>query len=108
MADTMEKHAFTMKLNPGMAQEYKRRHDEIWGELVDLLREAGVRDYSIFLEEKSNTLFGVMWRSKDHTMDVLPEHPVMKRWWSHMADLMATNVGGQPFTTDLRLVFHME
>ena len=54
----MEKHAFKMMLNPGMAEEYKRRHDEIWPELVDLLHEAGVSDYSIFLDEDTNTLFG--------------------------------------------------
>lgn len=103
----MEKHAFTMTLNEGMADEYKRRHDEIWPELVDLLHEAGVSDYSIFLDEKTNTLFGVLWRRRDHTMAALPEHPVMQKWWAYMGDIMVTHDSNEPVATDLRLVFHM-
>jgi L-rhamnose mutarotase len=66
--DGYEKHAFKMQLNPGMAAEYKRRHDAIYPDLVDLLHEAGVKDYSIHLDEETNTLFGVLWRRVDHTM----------------------------------------
>lgn len=108
MPANMEKHAFKMRLNPGMAEEYKRRHDAIWPELVELLHEAGVSDYSIFLDEETNTLFGVLWRRSDHTMAALPDHPVMQRWWAHMADIMATNARNEPLSTDLRPVFHME
>jgi L-rhamnose mutarotase len=104
----MEKHAFKMTLNPGMANEYKRRHDAIWPELVELLHEAGVSDYSIFLDEETNTLFGVMWRRADHTLAALPAHPVMQKWWAHMADIMATNARNEPTASDLHLVFHME
>lgn len=104
----MEKHAFKMRLNPGAAEEYKRRHDEIWPELVALLHEAGGSDYSIFLDEESNTLFGVMWRRKDHGLASLPGHPVMQKWWTHMADLMETNANNEPLAEDLRLVFHMD
>ena len=104
----MEKHAFKMRLNPGMAGEYKRRHDEIWPELVDLLHEAGVSDYSIFLDEETDTLFGVLWRRADHTMADLPSTALMRKWWAHMADIMATNENNEPITDDLRLVFHMD
>ena len=62
-----EKYAFTMRLNPGMKAEYRKRHDAIWPELVALLREAGVSDYSIHLDEATNTLFGVLWRRDGHT-----------------------------------------
>ena len=85
----MEKYAFRMMLNPGMADEYRKRHDEIWPELVDLLKQAGVQDYSIHLDPETNALFGVLWRPADHGMAALPDHPVMQRWWAHMADLMA-------------------
>lgn len=103
-----EKYAFTMKLNPGMRDEYIRRHDEIWPELVVLLREAGVRDYSIHLDEATGTLFGVLWRRRDHTMDALPDHPVMQRWWAHMADIMQTHPDNRPVDTPLLNVFHMD
>ena len=77
----MEKYAFKMHLNPGCQDEYKKRHDEIWPELVMLLKDAGVSDYSIHLDEDTNILFGVLWRSDDHTMDSLPDHPIMQKWW---------------------------
>ena len=103
-----EKHAFKMQLNPGMAAEYKRRHDAIFPELVDLLHEAGVKDYSIHLDEETNILFGVLWRRKDHTMDGLPNTAVMQRWWAHMADVMATNDKNEPVSTDLVPMFWMK
>ncbi|WGV18158.1 L-rhamnose mutarotase [Fuscovulum ytuae] len=104
----MEKYAFKMQLHPGMEEEYRRRHDEIWPELVDLLREAGVRDYSIHLDRETGILFGVLWRKKDHGMAALPTHPVMRRWWAHMADIMVTKPDNEPVAVLLAPVFHMD
>jgi L-rhamnose mutarotase len=92
----MEKYAFKMKLNPGMEAEYKRRHDAIWPELVALLKEAGVADYSIHLDRDTGTLFAVLWRADDHRMDDLASHPVMQRWWAHMADIMQVKPDNEP------------
>ena len=103
----MEKYAFKMKLNPGMKAEYKRRHDEIWPELVALLKQAGISDYSIHLDEETNILFGVLWRSDDHGMAELPRHPVMRRWWAHMADVMETRADNEPVAVPLETMFHM-
>lgn len=103
-----EQHAFRMQLNPGMAAEYQKRHDAIFPELVDLLRAAGVKDYSIHLDEQTNILFGVLWRRKDHTMADLPGTEIMQRWWAHMADLMATNDKNEPIATDLVPLFWMK
>ena len=104
----MEKYAFRMKLNPGMEAEYKRRHNQIWSELVALLKEAGVSDYSVHLDRGTNALFGVLWRKDDHCMDDLPKHPVMKRWWAHMADIMAVKPDNEPIAVPLVSVFHMD
>ncbi len=103
----VEKVAFTMRLKPGMEAEYKRRHDEIFPELVALLKQAGVSDYSIHLDPASHLLFGVLWRRKDHGMAALPDHPVMKRWWAHMADIMETHPSNEPVVTPLTTVFHL-
>ncbi|WP_434621870.1 L-rhamnose mutarotase [Tabrizicola sp. M-4] len=103
----MEKYAFKMHLNPGMAEEYRRRHDAIWPELVALLKEAGVQDYSIHLDPETDTLFGVLWRRHDHGMDALPAHPVMQRWWAHMADIMRTKPDNEPVAVPLVPMFHM-
>ncbi|TRL40618.1 L-rhamnose mutarotase [Rhizobium straminoryzae] len=104
---TLERYAFKMKLNPGMEDEYRKRHDEIWPELVSLLHEAGVSDYSIHLDRETNILFGLLTRPADHGMASLPDHPVMKRWWAHMADIMATNPDNSPVAVDLVPVFHL-
>ena len=103
----MQKHAFKMRLNPGCEEEYKKRHDEIWPELVELLKDAGVSDYSIHLDRETNILFGVLWRTDDHTMERLPTLDIMKKWWAHMSDVMETHPDNEPVATDLTTVFYM-
>ena len=102
----MEEIAFTMQLRPGVAAEYQRRHDEIWPELTQLLAQAGIRDYSIYLDEASGTLFAVQKRLPGHTADQLPAHALLQRWWAYMADLMETNPDDSPVVQPLRQVFH--
>ena len=50
----------------------------------------------------------MLWRRDDHGMDDLPSHPVMRRWWAHMADIMETNPDGSPVAVPLETVFHLE
>jgi L-rhamnose mutarotase len=102
-----ERYVFRMQLNPGMAAEYQRRHDAIWPELVDLLHQAGVGDYSIHLDAETGLLIGVLMRKTGHTMDDLPSHPVMQKWWAHMADIMQTTPDNAPVAVALPRVFHM-
>ena len=104
----MTRHAFTMKLKPGCIEEYKGRHDALWPELAAALREAGVSDYSIFLDEQTLTLFAVQKRTDAHTADQLPSHPVVQRWWAHMAPLMETHPDNAPVSSPLREVFHLD
>ena len=103
----MHKYAFRMQLNPGMEDECRRLHDEGWPELVGLLKQAGIEDYSIHLDPETNALFGVLWRRDDHAMNDLPDHPVMQRWWAHMADMMATNPDSSPVAVPLVPMFHL-
>ena len=102
-----ERYAFKMRLHPSMADEYRRRHDAIWPELADLLKSAGISNYSIHLDAGSGTLFAYLERTADHTMDDLPDHPVMQRWWQHMKDIMATNPDGSPVVEPLAEMFHL-
>lgn len=103
-----EKYAFRMRLNPGMKAEYVRWHDDIWPELVALLKDAGIFDYSIHLDEETDMLFGVLWRRAGHAMDELPKQEVMRRWWAHMADIMETKPDGEPVAVPLVTVFHID
>jgi L-rhamnose mutarotase len=98
---------FRMRLNDGMEAEYKRRHDAIWPELVALLHEAGVSDYTIHLDRETNLLIGVLIRTDAHGMDALPEHPLMRKWWAHMADIMETGDDNAPVAVPLTPLFHM-
>ncbi len=102
-----EQIAFRMNLFPGQAAEYRKRHDEIFPELATALKEAGVSDYSIWLDAESGHLFGILTRSDDHTMDALPDREVMKRWWAHMADIMATDADNVPVQIPLKRVFYL-
>jgi L-rhamnose mutarotase len=103
----MQRHAITMQLKPGAAEEYRRRHDALWPEMGDVLRAAGISGYSIFLDEASGTLFAVMTREDHNTCGDLPNHPVVKRWWAHMADLMVTNDDHSPVEKPLIEVFYL-
>jgi L-rhamnose mutarotase len=103
----MKNHAFRMKLKPGVTAEYRRRHDEIWPELSRLLTEAGIYDYSIFLDEETLHLFAVLKLREPNTRDQLPGHPVMKRWWDYMKDLMHTHPDGRPIEWPLVPMFHL-
>lgn len=104
MAETV---AFRMNLFPGQAEEYKRRHDAIWPELAALLKEAGVSDYSIWLDEDTHHLFAVLKREQEHGMDRLPLEPVVRRWWDMMADIMETETDNTPVQVSLRKMFHL-
>jgi L-rhamnose mutarotase len=104
----MQKIAFLMKLKPGFEEEYKKRHDEIWPELSQALTDAGIRDYSIYLDRTTGLLFAVQKRTEIHTADDLPELPIVKKWWAYMADIMDTNPDNSPVSTPLECVFHAE
>jgi len=104
----MEQIAFKMQLLPGHAAEYKRRHDEFWPELAALLRDAGISDYSIFLDEETHILFAVLRRSETHRMEELPKTELMQRWWRYMADLMQVEADQSPVQRALTPVFHLD
>jgi L-rhamnose mutarotase len=100
--------AFKMKLHPGKEAEYKRRHDALWPELNDLLKQAGISEYSIFLDEETNFLIGTMLVSDEEKVNSLSNHPVMKKWWTYMKDIMETNNDNSPVSIPLKEVFYLK
>lgn len=103
----MQRVAFKMKLRPGFEAEYQLRHDSIWPELVDLLKEAGIVDYSIFLDEQTHSLFGVLKVNDELSLDALPQQEIMQRWWTYMKDIMDTNPDHSPVSIPLKEVFYL-
>lgn len=102
----MQRFAFKMKLNPGCVAEYKKRHDEIWPELSQLLREAGISDYSIFLDEETHTLFAVQKQIGQSSQD-LAKTEIVQKWWAYMADIMETNPDNSPVSIPLKELFYL-
>ena len=102
----MTTRAFRMKLKPGTVEEYRRRHDELWPDLGQALSEAGIYDYSIFLDEQTLHLFAVLKLRPDNKVAELPQKEVMRRWWDYMADLMEVEPGNRPREWPLEQMFH--
>lgn len=100
--------AFKMKLFPGMEAEYKKRHDALWPEMVDMIHEYGGKDYSIFLDRETNTLFGTLNIESEERWAESANTEVCRRWWHYMADIMDTNPDESPVSVDLVPVFHLD
>jgi L-rhamnose mutarotase len=100
--------AFKMKLYPGFKEEYRKRHSEIWPELVKMLKDEGIGNYSIFLDEETNILFAYQEQSGESSSQDLGQTEIVKKWWKYMADIMETNTDNSPVTIPLEQVFFME
>jgi L-rhamnose mutarotase len=105
---TMNRIAFKMKLNPGQKEEYRKRHDEIWPEMVHLLKKAGVHEYSIFLDEESNSLFAFQKIESSSSSQDFGSMKTVQKWWKYMADIMETNPDDSPVIKELEEVFNLE
>lgn len=107
MNDDTETIAFRLTLVPGQIAAYRKRHDEIWPELEEALRAAGIIEYRIFNQPGDTALFAVMRRKKNHDLDALAESAVMRRWWDMMRDVTVTGPDGVPVQQALETVYVM-
>lgn len=96
----MEKYAWTAKIKEGKKAEYIKRHDEIWPELVKVLKDAGIYNYTIWAD--GNTLFGYYECEKgmEFATKTQAESPVVDKWNEYMKDVMEMTIdpetGAQP------------
>jgi L-rhamnose mutarotase len=104
----MQRLAFKMKLNPGQKDAYKVRHDQLWPELKQLLKDNGVSEYSIFLDEETSILFAFQKVSGEGGSQDLANNPIVKKWWDFMADIMEVNPDNSPISIPLEEVFYLE
>lgn len=100
--------AFKMNLNEGQKEEYKRRHDALWPELHQLLKEAGISEYSIFLDEETNILFAFQKVSGEGGSQDLGQTEIVQKWWKYMSDVMESNTDNSPVTKPLTELFYMQ
>ena len=104
----MKRLAFKMYLNKGQKEEYIKRHTEIWPELKQLLKDSGVSDYSIFLDEETNLLYAFQKVASDDSSQNLGQKEIVQKWWKFMADIMKTNFDNSPVAVELEEVFYMK
>jgi L-rhamnose mutarotase len=99
---------FKMKLYEGQEEEYKRRHDLLWPEMIDMIHEHGGSDYTIFLDRETNTLFGVITIENEELWSKGAATAINRKWWDYMADIMETNPDNSPVAVDLVNLFHLD
>ena len=100
--------AFKMKLNKGQKEAYTKRHNDLWPELKELLKEAGVSEYSIFFDEETSTLFAFQKVSGNGGSQDLSENEIVKKWWNFMVDIMEVNPDNSPVSIPLEEVFYLK
>ena len=104
----MTRKGFKMFLYPGMAKEYERRHNELWPEMKEMIREYGGSNYSIYLDEETNVLYGYLEVVDEELWAKSADTPINRKWWDFMADIMETNEDNIPVCVDLTTVFHLD
>ena len=107
MSDNTETVAFRLTLVSGQIAAYRKRHDEIWPELEEALRAAGVIEYRIFNQPGDTALFAVMRRKKNHGLEAMAKSAIMRRWWDMMRDVTVTDLDGVPVQQALEEVYVM-
>ncbi len=104
----MTRKGFKMFLYPGMAQEYEKRHNELWPEMKDMIRAHGGHNYSIYLDPETNVLYGYLEVEDEELWARSADTAVNRKWWDYMADIMETNEDNSPVCVDLKPVFHLQ
>lgn len=105
MVAIMEKYAWRGKIVPGMQEEYRKRHDNIWPEMKEVLANAGIVNYSIWMQGEE--LFGYYECEKgvDYAAKVQAESDVVKKWDEYMKDILIMEkdpaTGAQPLLTQV-------
>lgn len=100
--------AFILEVLPGQEEEYVRRHNPIWPELGRVLREHGVRNYSIFLHAETRQLFGYAEIESEARWREMAQTPESRRWRLHMREVIVADSDGVPQARPLQEVFHLE
>jgi L-rhamnose mutarotase len=99
---------FKMKLYEGMEEEYAKRHNELWPEMIDMLHAHGGKNYTIFLDPETNVLYGSIEILDEKLWEKAADTAINRKWWDYMADIMETNTDNSPVSHPLVTVFHMD
>ena len=98
---------FKMRVYHNCHEEYERRHNLLWPEMKEMIHNYGGRNYTIFLDKDTDTLFGYLEVEDEELWAKSADDPVCRKWWDYMADVMDTNEDNSPVSIDLKEVFHL-
>ncbi len=104
----MIRKGFKMKLYEGFAEEYERRHNLLWPEMIASIHAHGGKNYSIFLDKETNVLYGYIEIEDEELWAKQADDAINRKWWDFMADIMETNPDNSPVSVDLTPVFHLD
>ena len=99
---------FKMKLYPGQEAEYERRHNLLWPEMKEMIHQYGGKNYTIFLDRETLTLFGYIEIENEELWVQSADTEINRKWWDYMADIMETNPDNSPISEDLSMVFQLD
>jgi len=103
----MIRKCIVMKVFSGVHEEYKKRHDEIWPEMVEMLHQHGAKNYSIFLDGETNSLIAYLEIEDEILWNKSSETEICKKWCAYMKDVMETNEDNSPVSFELKELFHL-
>jgi L-rhamnose mutarotase len=86
-----QRSAFVLRVRPDRLEEYVQAHREVWPEMLDALRNAGIRNYTIF--RSGNEMFGYFEADDlERAAQYLASQEVSTRWQDAMAELLEERV----------------
>ena len=97
-----------MKLCKGMENEYEKRHNEIWPEMIEMIHKYGGKNYTIFLDKDTLELFGYLEVDDEEKWNESSKTEINKKWQVYMADIMERNSDNSLVSKDLKMVFHLD
>jgi L-rhamnose mutarotase len=109
----MRRMGMVIGIAPERIAEYKRLHADVWPSVLTRIRRSQIRNYSIFLREPENLLFGYWeYHGSDYAADMaaIAADPETKRWWSICGPCQVPLASRQPgeHWAAMAQVFHFD
>jgi L-rhamnose mutarotase len=104
----MKRFCFMMELRPGAEEEYVRRHQEVWPELISALQDAGVRNYTLFLRGQQVIAYAECEPDGETAFGKVAETKIDAIWSKWFEDLIGTRVTGSAKPLTAEEIWHLD
>ncbi|MBO1741561.1 L-rhamnose mutarotase [Leifsonia sp. TF02-11] len=100
--------ALTLQVPHEALSEYERRHQHIWDELTQAIKDQGGKNYSIFAAPHLDVVFSYVEVDDEAAWRESAASELTHRWWQYMSEIMPTNSDLSPISHELPLIFHQD